>query len=132
MISKKKVFRSIYGESLSFCKCRRARIKEPASRIGPAGRSLSISALGVNVEKTDISTAHELAAKCNFNPAAKSGKPPAIIARFMNRDVRTEMETGRVEILRPAGGKPVKFCFFATKIRPNINQNILYIPMCMF
>ena len=42
---KKKVFRSIHGGSLSFCKCRRARIKEPAGRIWPAGRSLPMSGL---------------------------------------------------------------------------------------
>ena len=45
MISKekKKVFRSIHGRSLSLCKCRRARINEPAGRIWPAGRSLPMS-----------------------------------------------------------------------------------------
>ena len=52
MISKgKKVFRSIYGRSLSFCKWRWARIKEPAGRTWPAGHSLSMSALD-NVSST--------------------------------------------------------------------------------
>ena len=44
-LKEKKVFRSIYGGNLSLCKCRRARIKEPAGRIWPAGRSLPMSAL---------------------------------------------------------------------------------------
>ena len=44
MISKgKKVFRLIQGGSLSLCKCRRARIKEPAGRTWSAGRSLPMS-----------------------------------------------------------------------------------------
>ena len=41
----KKVFRSIHGGSLSFCKCWRARINELAGRIGSAGRSLPMSVL---------------------------------------------------------------------------------------
>ena len=42
---KKKVFHLIHGGSLSLCKCRRARAKEPAGRIWPAGRSLPMSGL---------------------------------------------------------------------------------------
>ena len=37
-LKEKKVFCSIHDGSLSLCKCRRARIKKPASRIWPAGR----------------------------------------------------------------------------------------------
>ena len=37
------VFRSIHGGSLSLRKRRRARIKEPAGRIWPVGRSLPMS-----------------------------------------------------------------------------------------
>ena len=33
------------------CKCRRARIKGPAGRIWPAGRSLPMSALAYGVER---------------------------------------------------------------------------------
>ena len=39
------VFRSIHGGSLSLCKSRRARIKGPAGRIWPDGRSLLMSVL---------------------------------------------------------------------------------------
>ena len=38
---------------LSFCKCRWARVKEPAGQIWPAGRSLSMSALNDNKTKCD-------------------------------------------------------------------------------
>ena len=44
-LKEKKVIRSIQGGSLSLCKCRRARIKGPAGRIWPAGRSLPMSAV---------------------------------------------------------------------------------------
>ena len=48
-------------------------------------------ALGISVEKKKVYqllTPHRLAAKRNFNPAVKSAEPPALIARFVNRDVR--------------------------------------------
>ena len=50
-LRKKKIFRSIHGGSLSLCKCRRTRIKEPAGRIWPAGLSLHMSVLECEVMK---------------------------------------------------------------------------------
>ena len=48
-LKEKKIFRSIHGGSLSFCKCWRARIKEPT------GRSLPMSALSF----IDITDSHK-------------------------------------------------------------------------
>ena len=39
------IFRLIHGGSLGLSKCRRARMKGPAGRIWPAGRSLPTSVL---------------------------------------------------------------------------------------
>ena len=46
--------------------------------------------LGVEITKTDISTAHRLATKHPKN-GATSSVPPAIIARFVRRDIRNEI-----------------------------------------
>ena len=48
-LKEKMVFRSIHCGSLNFCKCRRARIKDPASRIWPAGRSLPLFGILVSL-----------------------------------------------------------------------------------
>ena len=58
MISKgrKKVFRPNHSGSLSLCKCRRARIKEPAGRIWPAGLSLPMLGLDSFAFKTRVKT----------------------------------------------------------------------------
>ena len=45
-------------------------------------------ALGVNLEKKDVSTAHRLPAERNSIAADKKDEPAAIIARFVSRDVR--------------------------------------------
>ena len=64
MISKKKkVFRSIRRRSLSLCKCRRAKIKEPASPIWPAGRSLPMSVI-------ELAAATCIRIACNLSPVA--------------------------------------------------------------
>ena len=50
--------------------------------------------LGVEITKSDISTAHRLATKHPKNGAASS-VPPAIIARFVRRDIRNEIYNRR-------------------------------------
>ena len=50
--------------------------------------------LGVEITKSDISTAHRLATKHPKNGAASS-VPPAITARFVRRDIRNEIYNRR-------------------------------------
>ena len=47
--------------------------------------------LGVDIQKHDISTTHRMPKRFRCN-----SKPPAIIARFMNRDVRNEIYKNRI------------------------------------
>ena len=64
-LKEKKVFRWIHGENLSLCKCRRARIKGPAGRTWPAGRSLPMSGLDSSEYKPIIQHNHFFR-KCVF------------------------------------------------------------------
>ena len=48
-------------------------------------------ALGVDLEKKDISTAHRLSAKRNNTGEDKKNEPAAVIARFVSRDVRNSI-----------------------------------------
>ena len=44
----------MHGGSLSLCKCRRARIKGPAGRIWPAGRSLPMPGVTVTWHRIEL------------------------------------------------------------------------------